>query len=72
MVRQEVVKLNGWGYRDSQFVYDPVERVVSFTGPKYEIGDKKLPLLRDWAIKTLGVNFDNLIEPQVRVLSQYY
>lgn len=65
MFRQEAVKWNGWGYTDSQFNYDPVTKMMSFSGERYAIGNKRLPLMRDWAIRTLGVDFDRPIHPQV-------
>lgn len=60
------MKWNGWGFKDSQFVYDPIQKVITFSGQRYEIGEKRLPLMRDWAIRTLGINFDKPILPQVK------
>lgn len=54
--RQKVVKWNGWGYKDSQFVRDLEQDVVSFTGTRYPLGNKRLPLFQLWAETVLGVS----------------
>ncbi|XP_076305681.1 alkyldihydroxyacetonephosphate synthase, peroxisomal-like isoform X2 [Tachypleus tridentatus] len=54
--RQEVVKWNGWGYKDSQFVRDLEQDIVSFTGTRYPLGNKKLPLFHLWAKTVLGIS----------------
>lgn len=64
--RQQETKWNGWGFNDSQFVYDREKKVIRFTGSRHEIGEKNLPLMREWAIKTLGVDFEKNFEPQVK------
>ncbi|XP_071442317.1 alkylglycerone-phosphate synthase [Hetaerina americana] len=44
--RQEVLKWNGWGYRDSQFVVK--DGVIEFTGNRYPIGKLTLPYFTQW------------------------
>ena len=65
LIRQDLLKWNGWGYKDSEFVYDATEKVIRFTGSRYDISGKRLPRMCEWASSTLGINFDKQIDPQV-------
>lgn len=56
--RQDLLKWNGWGYKDSKFILNK-EKQVKFTGDRYRLSGKTLPLLRDWMIKTVGINLDH-------------
>ena len=33
--RQDLLKWNGWGFRDCKFVLDPVKELVSFEGERF-------------------------------------
>ncbi|XP_066259700.1 alkyldihydroxyacetonephosphate synthase [Euwallacea similis] len=55
--RHELLKWNGWGYKDSKFVVKNNE--VYFTGSRYPIGELRLPNFVGWATKTLGINLVN-------------
>lgn len=66
--RQQLLKWNGWGYKDSHFLHDEKNRVISFTGNRYRIGNKRLPHMRDWAVKTLHAELDKPIAFQVRIV----
>lgn len=63
--RQEILKWNGWGYKDSKFEVDTDTHMFSFTGDRYRIGNKKLPLFGEWVQKTLGVELDQKFLAQV-------
>lgn len=56
--RQDLLKWNGWGYKDSKFVLNK-DKHVKFSGDRYRLSGKTLPLLRDWMIKTIGINLDH-------------
>lgn len=52
--RHKLLKWNGWGYIDSEFVVRNDE--VYFSGKRYPIGELRLPYLVGWVTDTLGVN----------------
>ncbi|KAK8390152.1 hypothetical protein O3P69_013013 [Scylla paramamosain] len=63
--RQEVLKWNGWGYKDSKFVVHKEDGYhVSFTGNRYKIGNMVLPHFASWVKETLGVDFEDCQPPQ--------
>ncbi|XP_013772672.2 alkyldihydroxyacetonephosphate synthase, peroxisomal-like [Limulus polyphemus] len=68
--RQEVVKWNGWGYKDSQFVADLDQNVIHFTGTRYPLGNKKLPLFQLWAETVLGVSKDYYCKSQAEIKNE--
>lgn len=70
MHRQEVLKWNGWGYKDSFFTFDQKTQVFSFTGQRYRIGSKKLPLFKDWVQKSLGIELDTNFTSQPELRDQ--
>ncbi|KAG7177818.1 alkyldihydroxyacetonephosphate synthase, peroxisomal-like [Homarus americanus] len=63
--RQELLKWNGWGYKDSKFVvHKEKDYCIAFTGERYKIGNLVLPHFADWVKNTLGVKFDDCSPPQ--------
>jgi len=56
--RQDLLKWNGWGYNDSKFILNK-DKQVKFTGDRYRLSGKTLPLMRDWMIKTIGINLEH-------------
>lgn len=54
--RQDLLKWNGWGYKDSKFQFDGQSCEV--TGDRYKISGQKLPLLKDWFIGVIGASMD--------------
>ncbi|KAE8750586.1 hypothetical protein FOCC_FOCC002566 [Frankliniella occidentalis] len=52
--RLELLKWNGWGYKDSMF--DVKGDILYFTGKRYPIGNQTLPYFTDWAINKLGID----------------
>lgn len=52
--RQELLKWNGWGYKDSEFVIKDDQ--VRFTGKRYAIGELNLPHLIGWVRDTLNAD----------------
>lgn len=73
--RQELLKWNGWGYKDSEFRLNEVSEVIEFSGNRYPIGNAKLPYFTRWVNDTFGVDLRqrstgqpqpaNLPEPRV-------
>lgn len=67
--RQDVLKWNGWGYRDTKFTFDnyPASNVCQVTGDRYKISGHKLPVLYDWFSKVIGANLDrkSLAQPEM-------
>eukprot|EP00795_Rhopilema_esculentum_P012578 gene12578-3277_t len=54
--RNEVLKWNGWGYKDSKFVLQD-NGVVAFTGDRYgALAGELLPKLREWFEKECGAD----------------
>ncbi|XP_055586709.1 alkyldihydroxyacetonephosphate synthase [Uranotaenia lowii] len=53
--RQQLLKWNGWGYKDSRFEY--TNGMLIFTGDRYPIGGSlSLPYFKDYVEKYLNVN----------------
>lgn len=59
--RQDVLRWNGWGYKESGFVVRKVnnEYVAFFAGDKYGVGDSALPNLKTWVSDKVGVDLAN-------------
>ncbi|KAG5671442.1 hypothetical protein PVAND_001638 [Polypedilum vanderplanki] len=53
--RQELLKWNGWGYKDSKFYID--DDNIFFTGSRYPIGnDIELPNFRDYILERFEIS----------------
>ncbi|XP_063976312.1 alkyldihydroxyacetonephosphate synthase [Diachasmimorpha longicaudata] len=61
--RQELLKWNGWGYKDSQFQVND-KMVIEFTGSRYPIGNLQLPYFTQWVKDVFGVDLENRTPPQ--------
>nr|CAB3220651.1 alkyldihydroxyacetonephosphate synthase, peroxisomal-like [Phallusia mammillata] len=59
--REEVLKLHGWGYNDSQFKMNE-KGVITFTGSKYKLSGMVMPQLRPWMTETIGIEVDETSE----------
>ena len=60
--RQEVLKWNGWGFKDSGFVavQKGTDHAIAFTGSRYELGNGfELPYFYDWVSNNLGIDPSN-------------
>ncbi|XP_053971193.1 alkyldihydroxyacetonephosphate synthase isoform X1 [Hylaeus volcanicus] len=53
--RHELLKWNGWGYRDSEFRVNE-KNILEFTGNRYPIGNKELPYFTKWVQDVVGVD----------------
>lgn len=53
--RQNLLKWNGWGYKDSEFRVNE-KGVILFTGSRYPIGNKELPYFTQWVQNVFGVD----------------
>ncbi|KAF5293543.1 hypothetical protein FQA39_LY03028 [Lamprigera yunnana] len=54
--RQELLKWNGWGYKDSKFVVR--DGIVYFTGSRYPIGEISLPYFTQWILDRFNVDVE--------------
>ncbi|XP_062562789.1 alkyldihydroxyacetonephosphate synthase [Armigeres subalbatus] len=55
--RQQLLKWNGWGYRDSRFEYEYESDILLFTGNRYPIsGSISLPYFKEYVVKILNVD----------------
>ncbi|XP_058801208.1 alkyldihydroxyacetonephosphate synthase isoform X2 [Phymastichus coffea] len=61
MNRQELLKWNGWGYKDSAFILNEKD-IIKFTGNRYSIGNKELPYLTSWVKETFQVDLNCRME----------
>ncbi|XP_043266484.1 alkyldihydroxyacetonephosphate synthase [Venturia canescens] len=61
--RQDLLKWNGWGYKDSEFIVNE-NNIIEFTGNRYSIGNLQLPYFTQWVKDVLGVDLENRIPPQ--------
>ncbi|XP_064643514.1 alkyldihydroxyacetonephosphate synthase, peroxisomal-like [Lineus longissimus] len=64
--RQELLKWNGWGYKDSKFVVNK-NGLIEFTGERYQLSGKNMPLLRDWMQRTMGASLDHRSPAQAEI-----
>uniref|UniRef100_A0AAG5CSL8 Alkylglycerone-phosphate synthase n=1 Tax=Anopheles atroparvus TaxID=41427 RepID=A0AAG5CSL8_ANOAO len=56
--RQKLLKWNGWGYKDSRFLYQ--DGTIVFTGDRYPIGGKvSLPHFRDYVVQNFNVDLSD-------------
>ncbi|XP_017791004.1 PREDICTED: alkyldihydroxyacetonephosphate synthase [Habropoda laboriosa] len=53
--RQELLKWNGWGYKDSEFRMNE-KHIIEFTGNRYPIGNKELPYFTQWVKDMFGID----------------
>ncbi|XP_033211357.1 alkyldihydroxyacetonephosphate synthase isoform X2 [Belonocnema kinseyi] len=60
---QDLLKWNGWGYKDSQFCVND-KNVIEFTGNRYPIGNQQLPYFTAWAKEVLNVDLSAKREVQ--------
>lgn len=56
--RQDLLKWNGWGYRDTSFQINPTDSVCEVTGDRYKISGNKLPLLKDWFLNKMNASIE--------------
>ncbi|CAG9824150.1 unnamed protein product [Phaedon cochleariae] len=57
--RQDLLKWDGWGYKDSQFLIKPGVSEVRFTGKRYPISGLRLPHVLGWAKNVLNLELIN-------------
>ncbi|XP_032624374.1 alkyldihydroxyacetonephosphate synthase, peroxisomal isoform X2 [Chelonoidis abingdonii] len=60
VLRQEILKWNGWGYNDSKFIFNKKGQ-AEFTGKRYRLSGMVLPVLKEWMEKTLGASLEHKI-----------
>lgn len=66
--RQELLKWNGWGYKDSRFLLNNKVNQVAFSGDRYPIGNKVLPNFKSWVENTFGIDltFHFPAQPEIK------
>jgi alkyldihydroxyacetonephosphate synthase len=62
--RQELLKWNGWGYKDTKFIINDSDQTAMAIGDRYKISGHKLPLLGEWFRQVIGASFDRKSIPQ--------
>lgn len=67
--RQELLKWNGWGYKDSKFILNK-DNHVEFTGERYQLSGHTMTLLRDWMMATVGISLEHRTPPQPEILAK--
>lgn len=68
--RQEELKWNGWGYRDSKFEYHSESDTCTFSGSRYPMAGITMPYLMQWFKNDLGANPSDFTPPQPLDLSK--
>ncbi|XP_076758899.1 alkyldihydroxyacetonephosphate synthase isoform X2 [Xylocopa sonorina] len=61
--RQELLKWNGWGYKDSEFRMNE-RNIIEFTGNRYSIGNTELPYFTQWVRDMFDVEPHKKCDPQ--------
>nr|XP_023663309.1 alkyldihydroxyacetonephosphate synthase, peroxisomal-like [Paramormyrops kingsleyae] len=56
--RQDVLKWNGWGFRDSKFLFNK-KGLAELTGKRYQLSGTLMPGLKDWFEGTFGANLQH-------------
>uniref|UniRef100_A0ABD2X8K5 Alkylglycerone-phosphate synthase n=1 Tax=Trichogramma kaykai TaxID=54128 RepID=A0ABD2X8K5_9HYME len=59
--RQELLKWNGWGYKDSSFAVNKTQ-TIEFTGNRYSIGSNLLPLFTEWVKNVFKIDLNDIKE----------
>lgn len=54
--RQRLIKWNGWGYKDTEFLMDPSNLDCLVSGNRYLLSGKYIPLFRPWIEKFCGLD----------------
>ncbi|XP_055925015.1 alkyldihydroxyacetonephosphate synthase, peroxisomal-like [Argiope bruennichi] len=62
--RQELLKWNGWGYKDSKFLLNSKLNQLEFSGNRYPIGSKVLPNFKSWVENVFGIDLSVHFAPQ--------
>lgn len=60
--REEILKWNGWGYKDSQFTVK--DGIIHFTGSRYPIGELSLPYFTQWVKDVFDADLTKFHKPQ--------
>ena len=55
--------MNGWGYKDTEFVLEDDGSAI-ITGNRYAFSGQKMPKLKEWCEKVVGVDTTINCEPQ--------
>eukprot|EP00037_Helgoeca_nana_P000215 m.20724 g.20724 ORF g.20724 m.20724 type:complete len:644 (-) comp10276_c0_seq1:201-2132(-) len=63
MQRQDVLKWNGWGYRDSGFEIN-ADGLIVFQGERYDFGGTLMPDFLTWMQEERGIDLDKTAMPQ--------
>ncbi|KAL7299362.1 hypothetical protein TKK_0007932 [Trichogramma kaykai] len=58
---QELLKWNGWGYKDSSFAVNKTQ-TIEFTGNRYSIGSNLLPLFTEWVKNVFKIDLNDIKE----------
>lgn len=61
--RQNLLKWNGWGYKDSQFRVND-KQMLEFTGNRYLIGNRPLPYFTAWVKDVFDLDLSVANSPQ--------
>ncbi|XP_020281461.1 alkyldihydroxyacetonephosphate synthase isoform X2 [Pseudomyrmex gracilis] len=56
--RQQLLRWNGWGYKDSGFRIND-KNLIEFTGNRYPIGNLELPYFTKWCEEVFDVSWDS-------------
>lgn len=56
-------KVNGWGYKDTEFVINE-DGTVHISGNRYQFSGQKMPKFKEWAETVIGIDINNSIDPQ--------
>ncbi|WAR04883.1 ADAS-like protein [Mya arenaria] len=67
--RQELLKWNGWGYKDSKFIVNK-DNHVEFTGERYQLSGHTLTHMRDWMTEAVGISLDHKTPPQGEITAK--
>ncbi|XP_054713669.1 alkyldihydroxyacetonephosphate synthase, peroxisomal-like [Uloborus diversus] len=68
--RQELLKWNGWGYKDSKFLIQNKDSEIAFSGDRYPIGNKTLPNFKAWVENTFGLDLSKKFSAQAEIRNE--
>ncbi|XP_076806546.1 alkyldihydroxyacetonephosphate synthase, peroxisomal-like [Clavelina lepadiformis] len=63
--RENLLKWDGWGYKDSQFKINE-KGSVTFTGSRYKLSGLVMPHLRPW-MEEMGLNIDEMAKSEPKI-----
>ena len=61
--KEQWFKVNGWGYKDTEFILND-DGTCTITGNRYQFSGQKMPKLKEWCESVVGIDTSLNSDPQ--------